>query len=169
MATKKKYTVIPGVKGKVKRFDENLSNKFDVKAREVVKHVFGDLVYDNPDTYGEDIIVKCNEIPYKYFELQVCGDWDIKFPYRYPFVYARKMRFSKKTLFITFNKDFTKLLIFDRDAIDNKPTRLVKYSRELVNLVGWGKVMMMETDELSINSIKLYLGVGENSDNSDNL
>jgi hypothetical protein len=161
MSTKKKYTEIFGVKGKVKTFDEGLSNKFDVKAREVVKQVFGELVCDNPDIYGEDMIVKCSEVPYKYFELQVCGDWDKKFPYKYPFVYARKMRFSKKTLFITFNKDFTKLLIFDRNAIDDKPTRLVKYSRELVNLVGWGKVMIMETDEFSIDSIKTYLGVDE--------
>ena len=70
MSTGKKYTEISGVRGKVKIFDEDLSNKFDKSAREVIKRLFGDLVCDNPDIYGEDMIVKCKEVPYKYFELQ---------------------------------------------------------------------------------------------------
>lgn len=159
MSKPKKYTKIFGVEGKVKKFNEDLSNKYDIKARDIIKKILGDAVCDNPNIYGEDMIVKCKDIIYKFIELQVCAEWDTpKFPYKFPFVYARKMRFSNDTLFITFNRDFTKLILFDRLAIDEKPTRLIKYSRELVNLVGWGKVLQLDIEDFNLNSIKMYLG-----------
>lgn len=164
---KAKLINLNGVSGKVKKFDQNLHSKYDIEARNVLKNIFGENIKDNDDIYGEDMIftIKNNphptnkQFPYKYLEVQVFSKWtDDEFPYNYPFVYARKMRFSNETLFVTFNKYFTEVLIFSKNSVDKMPSKLKKYDRESVHLVKWYKTMRLKTNQLTIHNIWLYYG-----------
>ena len=56
------------------------------------------------------------------------------------------MRFSKKTLFVAFNKFMTELIIFDKKSICKIPSRLKKYDRELVHYVEWSKCIKTKTE-----------------------
>lgn len=150
----------PNVAGQKRVFDPILFDKYDPKARYIIKKTFPDHAIDNPDMYGEDLIFKHNKIPYKFIEVQVYATWDgDKFPYTFPFVYARKMRFSKDTLFIAFNKFFTELVMFGRNALDDKPSRLKKYDRELVHYVSWNHALKTSTELLTLDLIADFLGI----------
>src|SRR5947209_7602699 len=80
------------LKGKIKKFDQKLFDKYDIPARTIVKEKLGALVYDNPDIYGQDLVLNDKECKYKYIELQVCASWitDDDYPFKKPFVYERK-------------------------------------------------------------------------------
>ena len=83
-----KYKKIGGMSGKIKIFDQRLSDRYDIKCRDIIKTRLGESIVDNPDLYGEDMIVLTDEIPYGYIELQVYGKWKTgDFPYESPFVY----------------------------------------------------------------------------------
>ncbi len=156
---KEKLINIGGVAGKVKKFDEKLHSKYDIGARQMLKNVLGDAIIDNENIYGEDMIFTLNPFPYTYLEVQVLSNWSTsQFPYSFPFVYARKMLFAKSTLFVTFNKYFTEVIIFGKESIDQKPSRLKKYDRECVHFVSWHKAMRLTTNNLTIGNIKAYSG-----------
>jgi hypothetical protein len=156
---KQSYRTIKGVPGKVTTFDKKLHEKYDIPAREALINILGDLVKENEDIYGEDLIFTKENFPYKYLEVQVFSKWETeKFPYCYPFVYSRKMRFSDDTLFITFNKHYTEFIMFDKLSIDKKETRFKKYSREYINLVSWYRAFRSNTSDLTEDNIRLYSG-----------
>lgn len=149
-----------GIAGKVKKFDEKLHSKYDIAARHALKCIFEDAVIENEDIYGEDMIFNIEKFPYKYLEVQVFSNWCTdKFPYSYPFVYARKMKFSDDTLFITFNKHYTEAIIFGKKSIDKNESRLKKYARECVHFVSWNKAMQLSTEDLTLDNIRAYSGV----------
>lgn len=163
---KAKLTKINGITGSVKKFDKKLHTKFDIEARNMLKNILGDDISDNEDIYGEDMIFTIQnnlhptkKFPFKYLEVQVFSQWsENNFPYNYPFVYARKMRFSDSTLFVTFNKFLSEVIIFSRNSIDKNPSKLKKYDRECVHYVSWNKAMKLKTNELTIYNIWLYCG-----------
>lgn len=156
---KKSYRKIAGVPGKVTKFDEKLHEKYDIPAREMIKNILGDLVKENEDIYGEDLIFTKEKFPYKYLEVQVFSKWETdSFPYKYPFVYSRKMRFSDDTLFVTFNKHYTEFVMFGKKCIDKNESRLRKYSRECVNFVSWNKAVRLPSPDLTEENIRLYAG-----------
>lgn len=146
--------IIPGIKGRIKAFDENLSNTFDTKSRDFLKNKLNGSVIDNPDKYGEDMIVVNEEIPFKYIELQVYGKWKDVFPYGKPFIYERKMRFCGNTLFICFNYDMTKILMFSKSSIESNKYRAEKYSREYIHYIPWNKVFQLNADTFSLKTLK---------------
>lgn len=167
---KEKLTTIDGVSGKVKKFDSYLHSKYDINAREMLKSVLGNSIIDNDDKYGEDMIFTVKQFPYKYLEVQVFSNWCTKdFPYSYPFVYSRKMRFSKNTLFVTFNKFLTEIIIFGKNSIDVKPSKLKKYDRECVNFVGWNKSLRIETENLTLKAIRIYSGESIDSSSEESI
>lgn len=156
---RKGLRTIKDVPGKVMMFDEKLHEKYDIPARETIKKLLGDLVKDNDDIYGEDMIFTKENFPYKYLELQVFSRWSTKtFPYNYPFVYSRKMKFSDNTLFLTFNAHYTEAIIFGKENIDKKESRLKKYSREYVNYVSWNNALRLESPDITEENIRLYAG-----------
>ena len=110
--------------GKHKVFDKDLSDAFDIKAREIIKSCLGPGIIDNPNKYGEDMIVLTSRIPYGYIELQVYGKWIDVFPYPMPYIYERKMKFNPNTLFICFNAQFDKAIVFSKSAIDPQKYRV---------------------------------------------
>lgn len=143
--------------GKRNKFDQHLFNKYDPPAREKVKACLGDFVCDNPNIYGEDMIIKSDTCRYKYLELQVCANWFTdEFPYQLPFVYARKAMYSDKTLFLILDKNFTKGLLFGKESLNDKPKRRQKYSREFIYEVPWKNVMRVYLDFLSKEDIESY-------------
>jgi hypothetical protein len=172
---KAKLTKMNGISGSVKKFDKKLHTKYDIEARELLKNILGNDIQDNDDIYGEDMIftIQNNQhptkkFPFKYLEVQVFSQWsESNFPYSFPFVYARKMRFSRSTLFVTFNKFLSEAIIFSRNSIDENPSRLKKYDRECVNYVRWNKAMRLKSNEITINNIWLYCGeyISENCEN----
>ena len=156
---KEKMRTIEGIPGKVAKFNQKLFDKYDVEGRKILKNILTDSIDDNPDIYGEDMIFNIKPFPYKYLEVQAYANWDTeKFPYKFPFVYARKMRFSKKTLFVAFNRHFSEIIIFGRKSICETPSRLKKYDRELINYVPWGNTLRLKTCDLTINMIREYFG-----------
>ena len=162
---KQKLIKLGNIAGKTKKFDQDLFDKYDGDARNIIKDKLTDLVCDNHDKFGEDLIFKCGDLPYKFIEVQVCSTWEDKlFPYRFPYVFARKMRFSDDTLFITFNKTFTEALMFSKKVISTVPVRLKKYDREMIHYVPWSRVLRIDVDQLNLNNIKIYAGVLINED-----
>ena len=153
--------------GKTRKFDPKLHAKWDIPARDIIINRFPKNSKENPDPYGEDMLFYHPDIPYKYIEVQVCATWDTEFPYNMPFVYERKMKFSKRTLFVTFSKDFSQLIMFAKPFIEKTPSRLQKYDRELVHLVPWNRARLMDTENFTIQNIKRYAGVDSDSDSED--
>lgn len=156
---KAKLTQYNGVSGKTKKFDEKLHSKYDIEARKTILHILKDDVKDNENIYGEDMIFTTKRVPFKYLELQVESSWDDTFPYLYPFVYARKMKFADDTLFMIFNRHYTEIIMFSKKVLDKTPARLKKYDREQVHFVSWGRVMKILTPELSVDLIRRYAGL----------
>jgi len=155
--------------GKLKKFDENLYNKYDIPARNKIKCKLGNLVDDNPDIYAEDMVLNMENCEYKYIELQVCTNWvEEKYPYSYPFVYERKAHFSPKTLFIILNRGMTRGLMFGIDFLRKTPRRLKKHSRYFVyDANSWWNIYQFNTDNFSEKTIKSYCGPFE-IDDTDN-
>lgn len=159
-----------GMQGKIKVFNKDLHDKFDKKARDIIKNKLGDSVSDNPNIYGEDMLFNDKSLPCKYIELQVYGNWKEKqFPSNLPYVYERKMKFSDSTLFVCFNASYDRVIMFSRKSIHPKKYKLEKYSREFVNYVPWSKVLNIEIDELHVETIKKYYGVDEDEDEKDDV
>ncbi len=157
---KPKYKKMNGMLGKIKIFDKKLSDTFDIKSREIIKNMLGGSVDDNPNKYGEDMVVINKMIPYDYIELQVYGKWtDKHFPYNMPFVYERKMKFCEKTLFICFNSKYDELIMFCRTSIHPKKYRIKKYSREMICYVPWNQAARICTKDFTIESILNYSGI----------
>lgn len=145
------------LKGKIKKFDEKLYNKYDLPARLIMKEKLGDLIKDNSDIYAEDMILEDEQCEYKYIELQVCASWtNDKYPFNYPFVYERKGHFSDKTLFIIFDRHMTKGLIFGKNLLNSEPKRIQKYSRIFIYEVGWKNVLPFCTENLDIDVLRSY-------------
>lgn len=144
--------------GKKSCFSEELFNKYDIPARDKIKKVLGDFVIDNPDKYGQDLIITDSTCKYKYLELQVCADWvGDKYPFNNVFVYERKHKYGNDTLFLTLSKHFDKGYIFDANSFkDAKPRRIKKYSKEYVYDIPWNKVMHVYIDNLEKDEILLY-------------
>ena len=148
-----------GISGSVKKFDKTLFDRYDTDARQMIKNILGDLVEDNKNKYGEDMVFTKKDFPFKYLEIQVVSLWEYNFfPYTLPFVYARKMRFSDETLFITFNKFLNEILIFEKRGISNVPSRLKKYDREMVHYVPWYNTYRFKTANLSERLIREISG-----------
>ena len=150
---------INGISGNVKKFDKKLYDKYDIDARSVIKNMLGDAIKDNENQYAEDMVFTLKPFPYKYLEVQVLSKWEGEvFPYICPFVYARKMRFSEKTLFVTFNKFLSEMVIFSRERISDIPSRLKKYDREMVHYISWMKCIKIKTSEFNARLIREYSG-----------
>lgn len=143
------------LKGKLKKFDPKLDS-FDVLARKKIKQCLGDSIIDNPETYGEDMLVITNRIPYGYIELQVYVKWKDVFPASMPYIYERKMRFNPNTLFVCFNNDLSKAILFSRTSVGEKAYRAKKYSREFVHYVQWHKTMEVDTKDLTLDTILCF-------------
>jgi hypothetical protein len=143
--------------GKIKKFDENLYNKYDIPARELLKKKLGDKIKDNPDIYAEDMIIEDEECKYKFLEIQACAEWiGEKYPHEKPFVFERKGHFNNKTLFILFDKHLTKALLFAKTSLEETPVRTKKYSRYFKYEVQWNKVVTVHMEKFSMEDIYLF-------------
>ena len=154
---KNKYKKLDGMIGKIKIFDKVLYEKYDKKSREVIKSIFKDDIIDNTDIYKEDMIVTTNKIPFKYIELQVYSEWKTEFPYKLPFIYERKLKYSDDTLFICFNSTYDQLIFFSKKMISPISERVKKYSREYINCVPWSNVVKTDITNLSYDLINKYV------------
>lgn len=117
------------IAGKYKKFDQELCDKYDKPARELVKQKLGEFVEDNPNIYEQDMILHHKK--YKFLELQVCGSWINKqYSEKTIKIFIRKARYGLDTAFITFSKDLDWGYIYDRASFQNcKPKRVAKYSK----------------------------------------
>jgi hypothetical protein len=145
------------LKGKIKKFNELLFEKYDIPARKIIKEKFGDLIVDNPDIYAEDMIINIPNYKYKYLELQVCAEWVTNiFPHELPFVYERKGYFSDKTIYIIFNKYMTHGLLFSKKALNKEPKRIKKYSKIFIYEVPWKNVVKFDIESLNLDLLELF-------------
>jgi hypothetical protein len=143
--------------GKIKKFNKKLYEKYDIPARNIMKDKLKDLIEDNPDIYGVDMILKIPDCKYKYLELQVCTNWiNDKYPYQNPFIYARKYNFDEKTLYLILDRHMTQGLLFNKKSIIDKPKRLKKYSRYFIYEIPWHRILNIYMDNFDCETIKLY-------------
>ena len=156
--SKSKYIKFNNVVGLCKRFDPELLERYDTPARNKIKEILGDFVLDNPNIYEQDLIINSPTCKYKYLELQVCSSWVGKnFPYPKLYIFARKARYGKDTLFLTINKFLTRGYLFDAESIkDVKPRRVKKYSRMFVYDVPWHRAMLVYFEDLDRETIEMY-------------
>lgn len=155
--TKDKKKPFTKLKGRIKKFDQFLFDKYDQPARELIKEKLGDKVQDNPDVYAEDLVINDPKCKYKYIELQVCATWlGDNYPHDLPFVYERKGHFSKDTLYIIFDKNMEKGLLFDRESLKKEPSRIKKYSRTFVYEVPWHRILKIYMNDFDMETIYLY-------------
>lgn len=146
-------------KGKINRFNADLYIKYDIPAREKVKDILKDFIYDNPDKYGADLVINSKKkCKYKYLELQVCTQWTKdKFPYKNIYIWERKAKYDNNTLFLTLSKDLSIGYLFDISKLDKeKPRRFKKYSRELVYDIKWNQVMLVYMKYLTKEMIEEF-------------
>ena len=150
-----KYDSVPGL---CKRFDKNLLDKFDAPARAKIKEILGEFVQDNPNIYEQDLIIVSPTCKYKFLELQVCTNWiNQKFPYDYVYLYARKARYGKDTIFMTINRFLSRAYLFDYASIEGiKPKRIKKYSRTFVYHIPWRKALYVDLELLDKELIESY-------------
>ena len=155
---KKKLIFDHRIQSQRTQFNKKLYEKYDIPARQRLKEVLGDFIYDHPDQYKQDFVIKSDTCKYKYLEVQVCSKWiNEKYSMDTVWVYARKSVYNSDTLFITLSKNLKFGFIFDANSFkDLKPRRLQKYSREYVYDVPWNKVMKITVDSLDKETIELY-------------
>lgn len=143
--------------GKKNKFSQNLFDKYDIPARKKLLDQLGNILSENPDQYGPDLIINSNDCKYKYLEVQVCATWIDNYPFEKVFVYERKGRYKTDTMFITLDKHFTKGFIFDTKNIEKiKPRRLKKYSREYVYDIPWPRCMSVDVKFLDKETLDMY-------------
>lgn len=143
------------LKGKIKKFSQELYDKYDIPARNLMKQQLGENnVIDNPDIYGEDMIITNEKCNHKYLELQVCAEWyNDNYPYEKPFVFERKGHFSEDTLFIIFDKNFKRSFVFKKKHLNEKPVRMKKYSKTFIYTIEWNRVYKIDVKDLCIEQL----------------
>ena len=141
---------LPNVIGKVTKFNHKLYEKYDIPARDKIKSILGNYVYEHPNELSQDMIINSDNCKYRYLELQVCATWINKdYPYSTVFLYARKLKYNSDTLFLTLNKKLKYGYLFDTTGVDRtKPRRLKKYSREFVYDIPWEDVVYVSIDDM---------------------
>jgi hypothetical protein len=143
--------------GKNKKFDIKLYEKYDIPVRNIIKEKLGQYIKDNENIYEQDMIILDENCKYKYLELQVCVKWTSNiFPYSVPYVYERKAKFSKDTLYMIFNRNMTELLLFDRESLAVRPRRKKKYARNYVYDIPWYRIIKLSVGNLNMDSINIY-------------
>lgn len=147
----------PKLKGKIKKFDIKLFNKYDIPARNIIKEKLNVYVKDNPNIFEEDLLLDAEGCKYKYIEIQVRVKWiNDKYPDDLPYIYERKKHFSPNTLYIILNKNMDQGLLFNKEALFNKPVRERKYSKYFIYCAQWNKVLRFNIKDLDIDLIKTY-------------
>lgn len=97
---------------KIKKFDQDLHDKYDPPARKAVadwiKMKWGLIALDNPDKYGTDLIVHRDGKPVGFAEVEV-RQWNPVCPFETIHVPVRKknMLETPKTLFFALTQDMT--------------------------------------------------------------
>jgi len=152
-----KYKKIDGMIGNIKIFDKTLYEKYDKKSREHIKSIFKEDITDNTDIYKEDMIVITDKIPFKYIELQVYSEWRTEFPYKLPFIYERKMKYSEDTLFICFNSIYDQVIIFSKKMVSPNSQKIKINSNEYIHCVPWSNVVKTSITNLSYELINKYV------------
>ena len=100
------------VEMKIKKFDQDLHDKYDPPARAAVaawiEMKWGLQALGNPDKYGTDLIVHRNKIPVGFAEVEV-RQWNPYCPFDTIHVPMRKkhMLEAPKTLFFALTQDMT--------------------------------------------------------------
>ena len=145
------------MRGRIKKFDRVLYDKYDIPARNILKEKLKDNIIDNPDQYAEDMIIVDKNCRFRFLEIQACADWiGEKYPHNKPFVFERKGHFDDKTLFILFDKHLTKALLFAKTSLEKIPVRTKKYSRFYKYEVPWNKVITVHMENFSIEDVYLF-------------
>lgn len=148
------------MKGKKSKFSNKLFEKYDPPAREKIKSILLNNVYENEDIYGPDLIFSnVANIKYKYLELQVCSTWsESKYPYDKLWIYERKGRYDMDTLLMTLNNNMTHCYIFDLGKLDREKDirRLKKYSREYVYEIQWNQTILIPLEHLEMDILREF-------------
>lgn len=147
-----KYTTYNDIPGKVLKFNQKMFDKYDIPARNKIKELLGDNIIDNPNKYGQDMIINIKKCKYKYLELQVCTTWyNDRYPHKTAHIASRKIKYGSDTLFLTFDKHFKYGMIFDTVNVDpGKPKRKEKYSREYIYDIPWNDVYTINLNDLDV-------------------
>jgi hypothetical protein len=119
-----------------KPFDQELFDKNDQPAREVVKHFFaytwGLILNDNPDKYGPDLVAHRGSVFEGFVEVEVRHSWKgNRFPFEKVQFAMRKAKFFsyKPITFVILNSEMTHLLWFNGIDLELGGKRITKNTR----------------------------------------
>ena len=105
----------------MKAFSEELFQRYDNAAREIIKDWLADdgwEVRDNPDKYGIDLIAKKGDTEWM-VEVEVRTSWNGAFPFKTLNLPTRKAKFvTPNTLFIVVSNDFEHFYAVKGDVLD---------------------------------------------------
>lgn len=140
---------------KIKIFDQNMKEYYEKIPRKLLKKCLGSNIIDNENIFGEDMIVLNDRLRIDFIEIQVYGKWKNEFPYDKPFIFERKLKLDDNTLFICFNYDYTKIIMFEKNDLSEK-TKHPTYDENIIN-VEWKDVYELNSDELNMQFLERHL------------
>jgi hypothetical protein len=139
----------------IKIFNQDLKDHYEKIPRKFIKESLGKTyVKDNDNIYGEDMVLLKDDLSFKYIELQVYGNWINKYPFEKPYVFERKMRLSENTLFICFNKDYSKIILFLKDKL--KDRKKFNNNGEYIYTIDWNDTIVIDSCDLSMKFLDTY-------------
>jgi hypothetical protein len=150
--SKLNYKYIDGKKIKV--FDQKMKDYYENIPRKIIKECLGSYVIDNQNIYKEDMIILNDYLKIKFIEIQVFGKWKNLFPYEKPFIFSRKLKLDENTLFICFNSDYTKIIMFEKNDLSHKTTHPI-YNEDIIN-VEWKDIYELSIEELNMQFLEQY-------------
>ena len=119
-----------------KPFSQELYDKHDKKAREKVYEIFNSsktLILKEPeDRYAVDLDVYKGDKKLGSLELEVKNNWDSKeFKFKDVQALPRKSKYSHKTIWVLFNRDYSQHMIARMREVVKCPTRQItnKFSK----------------------------------------
>lgn len=139
---------------KIKIFDQNMKDFYEKIPRKIIKECLGNNVIDNRNIYGEDMIILNDNLRIDFIEIQVYGKWRESFPYDKPFIFERKEKLDDNTLFVCFNYDYTKIIMFEKKDLSSKSKHNI-YNENIIN-VEWSDVYELSRDELSMQFLERF-------------
>lgn len=145
----------------MKQFSQSLHDETDLIARNAVKKLLEDSMYDivdNPDRYGVDLFLIYKGVHKANIEVEIKTNWRPKDKWSFENVnfLRRKEKYCKltePTLFVIFNRDLSQYLTINSNVIFDCPIEEVK-NKFISNGELFRKVPM---DKVIIN--KIYASV----------
>lgn len=109
-----------------------LLKKFDAPARDITTHLI-DGSFSNPDKFGVDVLINDNHRSFSNIEVQTLSGRNFTDPYNILTIFKRKDRYPMDTIYITYNRDYTRCFCFCRKQLTTDKMSVVNARYSIYN------------------------------------